>query len=86
MLWFSATDGDLLHELCPNDPWILDVLSRAMVMTIVLRAREGDHRMPACSPAESSCAPFWSLLDGQEVDGYGVAELIGRLRLGGDGE
>jgi hypothetical protein len=55
-----------------------------MVMTIVLRAREGDHRMPACSPAESSCAPFWSLLDGQEVDGYGVAELIGRLGVKGD--
>jgi len=82
MPWFRAVDGDLLDERLPEDAWTLDIVSRAMVMIIVHRAWERDVRMPACSPADHPCAPFWSRPDGQECKDWGVEEVLGRLRLG----
>lgn len=83
MPWLRAVDGDLLDERLPDDAWTLDIVSRAMVMLIVHRTWEGDARIPAYSPADHPCAPFWSRPDGQECKDWGVEEeVLGRLSLG----
>jgi hypothetical protein len=81
IVWFRAADGDLLDECLLEDAWALDIVSRAMVMIIVQRGWEGDARMPACSPADHPCAPFWSRPDGQECKDWGVEDVLERLSL-----
>jgi hypothetical protein len=70
--WFVAEDDDLLDEPCPKDPFVMDIVSRAMVMVIMRRAWDRDARMPPVSPVGHPCAPFWSRPDGQEVGCEGL--------------
>jgi hypothetical protein len=58
--WFDAEDTEILFDDVPSDAWVLDTVSRAMVYVIVSRAKSGDARMPACSPQDHPCSPFWS--------------------------
>jgi hypothetical protein len=58
--WFDAKDTELLFEDVPEDAWVLDVISRVMVGVIASRAEARDARMPACSPQDHPCSPFWS--------------------------
>jgi hypothetical protein len=63
--WFNAEDTELLFEDVPDDAWVLDIVSRAMASVIASRADSGDARMPACSPQDHPCSPFWSRLNKQ---------------------
>lgn len=58
--WFDAQDNDLCDESAPKDALTSTVLSKAMVETIVARARDGDSRLPPQSPQDHPCCPFWS--------------------------
>jgi hypothetical protein len=66
-MWFTAEYNDFLDEPCTKDPFVVGILSRAMVMVIMRRAWDGDVRTPPVSPVEHPCAPFWSRPNGQEV-------------------
>lgn len=78
--WLVAEDTDLLDEKLPDHPWILSIISKAMVSVMVARAEKGDGRMPAQSPVGHPYCPFW--VEGGKRDGN---VTVGQTWDGGEG-